>query len=444
VTDTEQSGRGQIAGATAREIVVSIEAAIERGDLAPGEVLPSVRRLASELGVSPVTVVAAYRELRQRGVVTTHERRRTRVSARPPIALRSGVPLSADIRDLASDNPDPAFLPDIGVAVREIETPPHLYGVDPVLPELADVAAAEFGALGLDARHIAVLNGTFDGLERILQTQLKPGDRVAVEDPGYTGVLDLVRALGLEPMGVALDERGPLPASFGQALEAGARACVITPRAQNPLGAAMDAERATALREVLQRFPEVLVVEDDHAGPVTDLPYHTLVADRERWAVLRSVSKFLSPDLRLALMCGDNVTVSQALGRQLLASGWVSYVLQRTVVALFQRPETSDLLAQAREAYSARRMAVLAALSERGVAAVGPSGLNVWVPVHEEATAMRNLMQLGWAVTPGEIFRLASPPGLRVTTAGLPETEAERLADDIAKVLNPAPRTARA
>jgi DNA-binding transcriptional MocR family regulator len=444
VTDTEQSPAARIAGATAREIVASIEAAIERGDLGPGEVLPSVRRLASDLGVSPVTVVAAYRELRQRGVVTTHERRRTRVSARPPIAMRSGVPLSEDIRDLASDNPDPAFLPDIGVALREIETPPHLYGVNPVLPELAELAASEFGSLGLQADHIAVVNGTFDGLERILQARLKPGDPVAVEDPGYTGVLDLVRALGLEPVGVALDERGPLPDALGRALEAGARACVITPRAQNPLGAALDADRAGALRDVLERFPGALVIEDDHAGPVTDLPYHTLVQGRERWAVLRSVSKFLSPDLRLALMCGDNATVSQVLGRQLLASGWVSYVLQRTVVALWRRRETAELLEQAKAAYSARRTATLEALAARGVAAIGVSGLNVWIPVREEATAMRNLMQLGWAVTAGEIFRLASPPGLRVTTAALPVADVERLADDTARVLNPAPRTARA
>jgi DNA-binding transcriptional MocR family regulator len=444
VSDTEHELKLDVSGSTAREIVSSIEAAIERGALLPGQVLPSVRRLASELEVSPMTVVAAYKALRQRGVVTTHERRRTKVSSRPPIVRRSALPLTPDVQDLASDNPDPAFLPGLAPALRAIETPPHLYGAAPLLPELADLAAEEFRQLGLEPDQLAVVNGTFDGLERILQTDLKPGDAVAVEDPGYTGVLDLVRALGLQPVGVRLDECGMLPSALESALADGAKACVLTPRAQNPLGAALTAERATELRAVLGAHPDVLIIEDDHAGPVTELPYHTLVRGRAHWAMLRSVSKFLSPDLRLAVMCGDRKTVSQVLGRQLLASGWVSYVLQRTVVSVWSRPSTEALLEQATTAYSARRDAVLEALAARGIEAVGRSGLNVWIPVREEATALRNLMQLGWAAAAGEIFRLSSPPGLRITTAGLPESEAERLADDIVQALDPAPRTTRA
>ncbi|MGE0066497.1 MAG: aminotransferase class I/II-fold pyridoxal phosphate-dependent enzyme [Solirubrobacterales bacterium] len=432
-----KSNAPEIQGATAREIAESVESLIERGELRPGAVLPSVRSLGSQLGVSPMTVVAAYRELRQRGIVNTHERRRTRVSSRPPIASRAALPLGNDLRDLASDNPDPAFIPELTPFLAKIPPEVHLYGEKPILPALRELATARFEDCGVRPDALTVVSGTFDAIERILQNHLKQGDAVAVEDPGYTGVLDLVRALGLQPVGMLCDEFGPLPEELDRVLRAGARACVITPRAQNPLGAALDAERGRALAACLRGHPEVWVIEDDHAGPITDLPYVTLTEGRDRWAVIQSVSKSIGPDLRVAVVGGDVRTISQLEGRQLLANGWVSFILQQTVVALWRSAEVEELVADAAAAYSARREAVKTELAKRGIESFGRSGLNVWVPVNEEGTVLRNLMQLGWAATAGEVFRISSDPGLRVTTAGLPEAEAPQLAEDISLAINP-------
>ena len=65
------------------------------------------------------------------------------------------------------------------------------------MPELLELARAEFAASGIGTGAIAVTSGALDGIERALGAQLKPGDLVAVEDPGFAGLFDLLRALGL-------------------------------------------------------------------------------------------------------------------------------------------------------------------------------------------------------------------------------------------------------
>jgi DNA-binding transcriptional MocR family regulator len=252
---------------------------------------------------------------------------------------------------------------------------------------------------------------------------------VAVEDPGFPRVFDLIAALGLVAVPVALDEHGPTPESFAAALASGVSACVVTPRAQNPTGAALDGARVRALRTVLRDHPEVLVIEDDHAGPVAGVPAHTLAhARRERWAVVRSVAKSLGPDLRVALLTGDPTTMERVEGRQRLGPGWVSHLLQRLVVDLWADPAVATALARATVTYRKRRDALVDALAVRGIDVVAPSGLNVWVPVPDEATVVRELLAAGYAVASGARFRVASPPAVRVTTAALPERAAVAVA----------------
>ena len=422
-------------GSTVREISRALEDAIEQGALRPGEVLPSVRELAGALQVSPATVAGAFRELRSRGVLTTRERRGTRVSSRPPIARRSLVPVPGNVTDLSTDNPDPQLLPRLTPILRKLDAPHRLYGGGSMLPELREEASRQMDEIGVCPDHLTVADGTFAAIERILSAHLKPGDRVAVEDPGYTGVLDLVRAMGLHPVGVAVDESGIAPEAFSAILADGVEAAIVTPRAQNPTGAALTSDRKADLDEVLKAFPRVMIVEDDHAGPVANRPYCTLSGDRERWAVVRSVSKSLGPDLRLAVVAADRVTISRVEGRLALGPGWVSWVIQQLVVDLWRDPEVGQMIAAAAGAYRSRAQALIDALRTQGIAARGRSGLNVWVPVVEEAPVLRALFQLGWAVAAGEIFRLSSPPGIRITTAVLPEEEAPHLAQDVAQAL---------
>jgi DNA-binding transcriptional MocR family regulator len=188
--------------------------------------------------------------------------------------------------------------------------------------------------------------------------------------------------------------------------------------------------------------PEVVVVEDDHAGPVAGAPGVTLAGeDRTCWAHVRSVSKWLGPDLRLAVLTGDPGTVARVQGRQLLGTGWVSHVLQSLAVATWSAPGGAALLEQGRETYRRRRAALAAALGARGIEAHARSGMNVWVPVAEEAAVTRRLLDAGWAVLAGERFRLRSRPAIRVTVSTLDVTEADRLAADVEAAMAPRRRT---
>jgi DNA-binding transcriptional MocR family regulator len=229
------------------------------------------------------------------------------------------------------------------------------------------------------------------------------------------------------------------PAELQAALERGASAAIITPRGQNPTGAALDARRAAQLRRVLAKAPRTLVIEDDHLGPVAGTKLHTTVTGLERWAATRSVAKALGPDLRLAVLAADPQTLARVQGRQQCGPGWVSHVLQRLVLHLWRDPQVLELIERASATYTKRRQQLLRELDARGVPASGASGLNVWVPVPEETAAVGALLQRGWVLAPGAPFRLAgAPPALRVTIATLAEREARRLAADLADVLAPA------
>ncbi|MFF5900765.1 aminotransferase class I/II-fold pyridoxal phosphate-dependent enzyme [Streptomyces argenteolus] len=435
-------GEYRIGGRRASDIAASVERGVASGDLAPGHVLPPMRELADDLGVNPNTVAAAYRTLRERGVIETAGRRGSRVRPRPASTSRGSLRVEAPpgVRDLGDGNPDPALLPSLGEALagaaEAYTRAPGLYGDAAVVPRLAELARAGLDADGVPAGGVAITSGSLDAIERVLTAHLRPGDAVAVEDPGWGALLDLVPALGMHAVPVALDEDGPLPGAVERALGAGARALVVTDRAQNPTGATVGSERAEELRAVLARHPGVLLIEDDHGHAIVDLPVHPLAGVTEHWAFVRSVSKAYGPDLRLAVLTGDALTVDRVTGRQRLGPGWVSGLLQRTVAHLWESGAV-DTAAVARS-YGARRDALVRALAERGIEAYGRTGMNVWVPVSDETGAVTRLLRAGWAVAPGARFRMTSPQGVRLTVSSLSAKDIQPLADAAAQAARPA------
>jgi DNA-binding transcriptional MocR family regulator len=306
---------------------------------------------------------------------------------------------------------------------------------------MISVASERLASDGVPVGAVTVTSGTLDAVERLLGGKLRVGDRVGIEDPSWANLIDLLAALGLHPVPIPVDDEGPTVDGLRRALAAGVSAVVVTSRAHNPTGAAVSAERAGRLRRVLASAPDVLVIEDDHAAELAEVPLSTLAGPGRPWAFVRSLSKPYGPDLRVAVAAGDPASIARLEGRLRLASRGVSTLLQRLVLELWSDERVTAAVARSRQSYGQRRAALVAALARRGVPAHGRTGINVWIPVPEEAGAVAALRDLGYAVAPGSLFRLASPPGLRVSIGALLMSDVDRVAEAVATAVA-APRAA--
>ncbi|MFJ3235834.1 aminotransferase class I/II-fold pyridoxal phosphate-dependent enzyme [Streptomyces sp. NPDC086787] len=425
----------EITGTTAKGIAASVERGVAEGALAPGAALPPVRRLAEELGVSPGTAATAYKDLRQRGILVTRGRGGTVVAAAPAVASRRPPRVPEGLRELSGGHPDPELLPGL-VPPTRLSPGTRSHRAAPRLARLEEAVRDWLRPDGVPVEHVTFAHGALDLVDRLFSVELRPGDAVAMEDPGYHHLLDLVTALGLRIVPVAVDDEGMRPDALRVALRAGARAVVCSPRAQNPYGGCFSVARRDALLAVLAEEPEVLVVENDHASAVAGAPLHSLtVAGLPRWVHVRTVSKFLGTDLRWAAAACDAVTLARHDGRLQLSSGWVSHLLQETVLGLLTDDATHALVTRARETYTVRREALGRELTGRGIVSHGVSGMNLWVPVRDESAVVNGLRSCGWWIAAGARFRLSSAPGVRISVAGLEPADAVRLASDFASVL---------
>ncbi|MGH9293877.1 MAG: aminotransferase class I/II-fold pyridoxal phosphate-dependent enzyme [Acidimicrobiales bacterium] len=438
----------QIVGTTAGEIAGCIEAAIELGDIPAGTALPPIRSLAGSLGVSPGTVAAAYRRVRDRGLTIPDGRRGTAVRPardREAAGRRPGGGVSGraptGIVDLSSGNPDPELMAPLRRVFDAFEPRTVLYGCPPCLPELGELMGEALERDGVpghrrgagEGGELTATSGTLDAAQRILGGCLRPGDTVAVEDPGWHAMIELARSLALRLRPVPVDPEGPDPSALWQALASGARAVVMTARAQNPTGAAVSTGRAAELRAVLGRYPDVLVLEDDHGFAFTGLALCPVAGSTKRFAFVRSLSKAYGPDLRLAVVSSDPATARAIESSYRTGAGWVSHLLQGLGAALLGDAEVARHLERARATYDERRLALVKALAVAGIAVEAPSGLNVWVPVDDEASAVGSVLGEGWLVAEGRGFRIGAAPAVRVTTSALDPGDAPGLAEALAR-----------
>ncbi len=414
---------------SARRIAAVIGRMITSGELPVGSRLPTVRELATRLGVSPTTVSEAWRSLADVGAIEARGRNGTYV--RPPTGpggprryrrITEG-PGRFEL-DLSSGTPDPTLLPDLGPIVARVgkQSLTSSYLDHPVLPALEEELC---GSWPFAPEAMTVVDGAMDALDRVAQVVLRLGDRVVVEHPSFPPLLDLLDQLGCVIVPVDVDADGLSVAGLQTALGAGeVRAVFVQPRAQNPAGSRFTPRRARALADALAGTATI-VVEDDHANDISAARLVSIGTWRpDRTVHIRSYSKSHGPDLRLAAIGGAGDVVTAVANRRLLGPGWSSRILQALLLELLQDPATPDVMAVARATYGRRRSIVCTALEAAEVRVTGSDGINLWMRVADERSAAVALATRGIGVAPGEPF-LVRPDDdhLRVTVGLITGTD---------------------
>ncbi len=427
------------------QLAQAIENAIHAGELKPGDRLPPVRELAAEAGVSLTTVTAAFEVLSQRNLIYAHVGRGTfvavtgRSEASRPIRRSGGsgwrrrllMNLGARLQglhpgamDCSTGRPDVALLPvkvvrrALASVARKVTAEELQYAGPEAVEPLARVLVPLLEKDGIEAGAENLLIGS--SAQQLMMLSLEVASRgretaVAVEEPGYPTIMDAFERAGARLVGVAVDEEGAVPDSLEAALAAGAGMALLTPAAHNPTGASWSPQRRAALAAVLARHPQVVAVEDDQFAGIANARPGSLLSD-ERLPVIyiRSFSKSIGPDLRIAAAVTRPRLRALLAEAKSFADGWTSRMMQKTLAAILADEELPGLLARAREAYGERRRRAAAALNgvlraHQGSTWCGPDGLNLWVhlpPGLESAVVIERAAAAGVRVAPGEAFFL--------------------------------------
>jgi DNA-binding transcriptional MocR family regulator len=426
---------GSVQDRSPKGIAAAVHRLIRAGKLHTGDRLPTVRELAKELGVSPATVSEAWQALAAVGAIRARGRAGTFVQdtiepTRPTRYLGIGGAPLADGINLSTGTPDPALLPPLREALERVlersRSWTTSYLDDPVLPELDALLRASWP---FSPERLTVVDGALDGLSRVVDDVVRLGDRVAMENPGFPPLIDLLERSGAEILPVELDHEGITPASLEAVLASEPVVLFVQPRAQNPTGVSMSAARSAALAGILLRH-RTLIVEDDHSGDIAT--GHDVSLGRhlpERTVHIRSYSKSHGPDLRIAAVGGSADVIDPLVSRRMLGPGWTSRLLQAVLVELLTDPAAIAAVTRARSTYAMRSLAVREGLAGEGVTSTTGDGINAWVEVVDERAALIALAAMGVRVSPGAPFMVGGSPSyhIRVTTGVLDEHDSEQL-----------------
>jgi len=463
-----------------RAIADALAAAIESGDLAPGDKLPPHRTLADALGVTVGTVTRAYGEAERRGLLEATVGRgsfvrrdrggmaaRTWLSAAPAtgtvlptyetgetgqMPAESGDLIEMSVNYPASDFLAGALLPGLAALGADTTRLTALAGYQPSAgrPEHRATGARWLGRFGLDATadEIVPVHGTQGGLTVVLSTLVAPGETLLVEDLTWPGVHRIAIRYGLTLVPVRRDEEGLCPDALARsARQTGARAVYLMPTLHNPLNTIMPDARRDALIAVA-RSENLILVEDDIYGFLADHPPAPLAArDPDRAVYVTSLSKCVAPGLRFGFVKAPPALVPRLAQAVAIDTIMVSPLLAELATHLIESGH-ADACATAQRTEALKRQTLARRLLPLRLPAGSEASFHIWLPMPEGWRSERFVTEArarGVVLTPGSTFHVdgGDPGAVRLCLPAEPDhTRLEAGLKIIAGLLTHAPHQA--
>jgi GntR family transcriptional regulator/MocR family aminotransferase len=418
-------------GDLADRIYRQLAAAVRDGRMRPGEALPPTRELARRLEVSRTTVTAAYDRLLAEGLTTARVGSGTFVSEqlrRDPVTRgsRRGVirPLAFWRNRLSSLDGERPLAYDFGVGVPDVALFPLAAWRRCVAAELGSprMISARYGNpagrwelraaiarhIGLsrsvlaEAEDVVVTNGAQQAIALVARILIRPGDVVAVEEPGYPPVRSLLESVGARVVGVPVDQEGLVVAEIPpQAI-----LVYVTPSHQFPTGVVMSLRRRVELLGWADAH-NGLIVEDDYDSEFRfrDRPLEPLQSmDRiGRVIYVGTFSKTLLPGLRIGFLIAPRTLRGALLDARFLADGHGDRVTQGALARLIDGGGFASHLRRARRQYAARREAILRGIDDELAGLLTPypssAGLHLAVDLDGATSGAATRTRLAAAVS---------------------------------------------
>jgi GntR family transcriptional regulator/MocR family aminotransferase len=386
------------------QIAHAVAADVRRGRLRPGDPLPGSRALAEALGVHRNTVLAAYRELAAEGWIDTEQARGTFVSRTLPdptprrtgAALRTGVPSKTSF-DLApgpephlplTRRPDvlalPGGVPDVRLVPAAALARAHRrallragqsllgYGDPRGLPELRAALSTMLAAtrgLACGDGDLVVTRGSQMALYLTARALLRPGDLVAVEDPGYRPAWEALRLAGARLVPLKVDADGLDVAALAElAAREPVRAVYTTPHHQYPTTVTLAPGRRLQLLALAQAHRFAVIEDDyDHEFHYEGRPILPLASADAVGSVvyIGTLSKVLAPGLRIGYLVAPAPLLERVVAVRSFIDMSGDRVLEAAAAELLQTGEVGRHIRRARRLYQARRDAFATALRAR-------------------------------------------------------------------------------
>jgi GntR family transcriptional regulator / MocR family aminotransferase len=372
----------------AAQLYEELRHAIAGARLQPGDQLVPSRQLAAELGVSRHTVTTAYGRLVAEGYAEGRAGGGSVVASASPAPPGRADPAAA-LRpsprfagwspyyrpppygcrfDLRPGLPDPTLFPVVPWRRRvaaAVAAEHALYG-DPAgrirLRRAIAAWVARSRSVAASEDTVVITCGAQHAIDLVARVLLEPGDRVAVEDPGYVPAARLFQALGARVTGVPVDDQGLVV----DLLPPSARLVYVTPSHQYPLGMTMSMPRRRALLRWAEGH-DAAVIEDDYDTEFryVDRPLESLQSlDAEgRVVYVGSFSKTFSPSVRLGFaVVPQPLAEPIAALRQLI--DWHPPIAMQTALAGFINDGLLDKhIRRSRRVYAERHHILTQALS---------------------------------------------------------------------------------